>query len=477
MPLIVAECRDERRALALLRESALASATPLYLWSVTEGLRRADFDAPGQQRQTADPGAALRHIKTLTAASIFVLADFHPYLPNPVHVRLLKEIALRQDDVGHKLVLLSHALDLPEELRPFAARFALSLPDRDTLERTVHRIATDWSRRNGGRRVRTDRRTLDQLVTNLLGMSTADAERLARGAIEDDGAITEDDLPDVMEAKYRLLDRTGALSFEYDTARFSEVGGLGRLKAWLNRRRSAFVSDGDGPDRPKGILLVGVQGAGKSLAAKAVAGLWGLPLLRLDMGTLYNKYFGESERNLREAIQTAEVMAPCVLWIDEIEKAMAQDDSDGGVSRRMLGTVLTWMAEKRSAVFLVATANAIDRLPPELVRKGRIDEIFFVDLPDQAVRAEIFRIHLEKRGLDPDLFNNDGLASLTAGFTGAEIEQAVVSALYLARERGEPLVESHLREELEHTSPLSVVMRERIAALRQWAEGRTVPAD
>ncbi|MBA1146731.1 AAA family ATPase [Ectothiorhodospiraceae bacterium WFHF3C12] len=475
VPLVIIESREENRAMQMLRKASLRANRPLYLWSITEGLGRADYEGPAQ-RQTADPGDALRHIKTLTTPSVFAMADFHPYLEDPVNTRLLKEIALAHGQLGHKLVLLSHALDVPQELRPFTARFELTMPDRDALERMVHDIATAWSR-NRGQRVRTDRKTLDKLITNLAGLSRADAERLAKGAIQDDGAITEDDLPQVMEAKYELLDRTGALSFEYETARFSDVGGLNRLKQWLRRRREVFLAPDPALEPPKGILLVGVQGAGKSLAAKAVAGLWQLPLLRLDVGTLYNKYFGESERNLREAIQTAELMAPCVLWIDEIEKAMAEGENDGGVSRRMLGTLLTWMAEKRKPVFLVATANAIERLPPELIRKGRMDEIFFVDLPSADVRGEIFAIHLERRGVEAEDFNLEGLADAAEGFSGAEIEQAVVAALYLARERKQPLDETHVLEELRATSPLSVVMAEKIQALREWARSRSVPAD
>ena len=224
-------------------------------------------------------------------------------------------------------------------------------------------------------------------------------------------------------------------------------------------------------------MLLGVQGCGKSLAAKATAGVYGVPLLRLDFGSLYNKYHGESERNLREALNTAAVMTPCVLWIDEIEKGVAHGDSDGGTSRRILGTFLTWLAEKDVKVFVVATANDISVLPPELVRKGRFDEIFFVDLPQPPVRAEIFRIHLARRQLDPGQFGIAALVAASDGFSGAEIEQAVVSALYTAHARSEPPAKEHVVEELGRTKPLSVVMAERISSLRRWAAHRTVPSD
>ena len=313
-------------------------------------------------------------------------------------------------------------------------------------------------------------------MKNLRGMSHAEARALARRVICDDGAITQDDLPELNKSKFQLLDLEGVLSFEYDTARFAEVGGLRTFKRWLGEREPVFLA-AKAEDLPKGVMLVGVQGGGKSLAAKAVAGLWGLPLLRLDFACLYNKFFGETERNLREALQLAERMAPCVLWMDEIEKGLASGDQDGGVSQRVLGTLLTWMAERKAPVFLVATANAIDRLPPELVRKGRFDELFFVDLPDAEVRAEIFAIHLQRRELEPAQFDLPALAAACEGFAGAEIEQAVVSALYAAQARQQSVDQALLLQMIHSSSPLSVVMAEDLARLRAWADGRTVSAD
>jgi SpoVK/Ycf46/Vps4 family AAA+-type ATPase len=279
-----------------------------------------------------------------------------------------------------------------------------------------------------------------------------------------------------MQAKYQLLEQGGALSFELDTAQFADVGGLAKLKLWLQRRKSIFLDPDPALDPPRGILLVGVQGGGKSLAAKAVSGLWQLPLLRLDFGTLYNKFFGETERNLRNALRTAEAMAPCVLWVDEIEKAIASGDYDSGTSKRVLGTLLTWLAERDRPVFVVATANRIDQLPPELIRKGRLDEIFFVDLPDTDTRAQIFAIHLRKRDQQVEQFDLAALAEQAEGFSGAEIEQAVVAALYLAREQRTPLKYLHLADALRETRPLSVLMAEQLDALRLWAKDRTVAA-
>ncbi|MEJ0088502.1 MAG: AAA family ATPase [Limisphaerales bacterium] len=219
--------------------------------------------------------------------------------------------------------------------------------------------------------------------------------------------ISESEMPEVMRAKYELLERDSVLSFEYETAKFSEIGGMRRLREWLNARKDFFLADDDEMhlDPPRGLLLLGVQGCGKSLVAKATAGIFGVPLLRLDFGVLYNKYYGETERNLRKAFETAEVMSPCVLWMDEIEKGVAVQDDDDGLSRRMLGTFLTWMSERKKSVFVVATANDIVRLPPELVRKGRFDEIFFVDLPTTQSRNDIFNIHFRKRSFNPADFD------------------------------------------------------------------------
>jgi SpoVK/Ycf46/Vps4 family AAA+-type ATPase len=324
--------------------------------------------------------------------------------------------------------------------------------------------------------VKTDRSTLETILRQLGGLTDVDARRIIRSVIHDDGAINRDDLARVTRGRYRLLESNGALSVEFDTTDFDAVGGLHNLKRWISLRRTAFLEPGDSPDTPRGILLTGVQGSGKSLAAKAVAGVWQLPLLRLDFGTLYNKFFGETERNLREALQSAEAMAPCVLWIDEIEKAIAGGDYDSGTSRRMLGNLLTWMAERKAPVFIVATANAIEHLPPELIRKGRLDEIFFVDLPDADTRAEILAIHLRMRGLNPETFDLTELAGLTKGFSGAEIEQAIVAGHYLAREQQAPLDNGHLRAEITRTRPLSQVMAEQIGQLRAWARERTVAA-
>jgi SpoVK/Ycf46/Vps4 family AAA+-type ATPase len=476
--LVVIESWDELRVLETLTRLAIKRGLGLYTWAITEGLQRSGVAHSADEiAASLEPEAALKLIKHDPQPNLYVLCDLHPYLlDNPKLVRLLKEIAQAEGNHRPTLVLVSHALKLPAEVQRYAARFTLALPTEDELLAIVRDEATRWSGSNRGARVRTDNRTLQQVVKNLRGMGHAQARALARQVICNDGAITQDDLPALNKSKFQLLDLDGVVSLEYDTARFAEVGGLRKLKRWLGDREQVFLA-GKSDDLPKGVLLVGVQGGGKSLAAKAVAGLWGLPLLRLDFACLYNKFFGETERNLREALQLAEQMAPCVLWVDEIEKGLASGEQDGGVSQRVLGTLLTWMAERKSPVFMVATANAIDRLPPELVRKGRFDELFFVDLPDVEVRAEIFRIHLQRRELAPELFDLVQLAAVSEGFSGAEIEQAVVSALYAAQARQQTADQALLVQTIHSSAPLSVVMAEDLARLRAWAQGRTVSAD
>ncbi len=478
VPLIVIETREERRVIQLFMRVLVLHRKPLYRWSITEGLRRLDKDF-GAQTHTRKPEELLGQIRSTRQAGIYLLSDFHPYVDDPLHVRLIKDIALAYEDVAHTLVFISHALDVPAEIQWLTARFDLAVPTRRQLGDIVAAEARDWSKKNTGRAVQSSQRMLDRLVDNLVGLPVTDAKRLARGAIEDDGAITESDLPGVMKTKFRLIGQDGVLAYEFDTAQFAEVGGLDKLKSWLGVRKAIFQgqSGADGLDLPKGIMLLGVQGCGKSLAAKAVAGAWGTPLLRLDFGSLYNKYHGETERNLRESLRQAEAMAPCVLWIDEIEKGVSVDSSDSGVSRRLLGSLLTWMAENRSRVFIVATANDIEALPPELLRKGRLDEIFFVDLPDEDTRREILEIHLSKRKVKANGIDLVSCAAACEGFSGAEIEQAVVSALYSAHACKKALNAQTVMDEIGRTRPLSVVMSERIAGLRAWARERTVPAN
>lgn len=481
-PIIVIESQDESRILEMLQEISIRRAAgtylPLFRWTITDGLQRLDI-ALEPQSLNAEPTDALKHIRAVTKPGVYVLLDFHPFLEDPVHVRLLKDICIRYAEVERQIVLLSHNVKVPSELEGFCARFQMSLPDDAAREAIIDKAVADYDREHPLKPVQVDPKARDMLARNLAGLTHADTERLARNAVYIDGALNRSDLPGVMQAKYELLNSGGALQFEYDTASFSEVGGLSKLKSWLSQRKPAFRNQPDAAhlDAPKGILLLGIQGCGKSLAAKATAAIFGVPLLRLDFGTIYDKYHGETERKLRESLKTADVMSPCVLWIDEIEKGIAGRGGETGTTQRVLGTFLTWMAERKSSVFIVATANDISTLPPELVRKGRFDEIFFVDLPSVEIRASILAIHLSRRGQVLSNFDVDGLAKIMSGFSGAEIEQAIVAALYAAHAKSQNLCNEHILHEVSQTRPLSVVMSERIETMRQWATQRTVSCD
>jgi len=482
-PLLAIETAEENRVIETFRHLIAQVLRPLYRWSITDGLQRLDMALPRPTPlETAiapDATATLQALKQAGEAGIYLLLDFAPYLRYPMTLRLLREICQRQRAPAHTLVLVAPKLELPEDIESIVTRFSLSLPGAQELAQIVRDEAFAYSRDNGGRRVEVDADSARAIVRNLRGLSVDDARRIVRKLIYCDGALGPADVAELAKAKFELLNKDGLLHFEYETAQFADVAGLSRLKQWIAQRRAAFLGLKSAArlDPPKGLLLLGVQGCGKSLAAKAVAGGFGVPLVRMDFGTLYNKYHGETERNLRESLKHAEQLAPCVLWVDEIEKGLAGGDNDDGVSRRVLGYLLTWMAERREAVFIVATANQVHDLPAELLRKGRFDEIFFVDLPDAATRAEIFHIHLAKRDLKPADFDLAALATASDGFSGAEIEQAIVSGQYAANADNAAIGQSHVERALRSTRPLSLLMAEQVGALRAWARERTVSAD
>ena len=477
--LIALETREEARVVDTFRHVVSRVLRPLYRWSLTDGLKRLDLDGQDEDEPAPDTTQSLLAIKQQRERGIYLLCDFHPYLRYAMTLRLVREIVARQDSAEHTLVLIAPQIELPPELQDAAVRFAFSPPDEQQLKQLVRDEAAVYSRENGGRRAQIEAQALAAIVRNLRGVMLPDARRIVRHLIFRDGAISVSDLPELAKLKFELLNKQGLLRFEYDTAQFADVCGLARLKTWVAQRRAAYQGAPlpPGLDPPKGLLLLGVQGCGKSLAAKAIAGGFGVPLVRLDFGSMYDKFHGETERNLRESLKSAEAVAPCVLWIDEIEKGLATSDSDDGVSKRVLGYLLTWMAERKSHVFLVATANQVEALPAELLRKGRFDEIFFVDLPGPAVRAELFRLHCQKRKIDWEGFALDALVAATEGYSGAEIEQVVVAALYASHGESQPLAQKHLEEAIAGTRPLSVLMAEKVAALRAWALPRTVPAD
>lgn len=479
--LVVCASPDERRVVSLFSRVAERVQREPWSWTCVEGLRRLGQDSEAQS-SLADPERLLQHIRKLTRPGLFLLLDFHPYLSEAKVIRLIKEVVLDAEVRGHTLVLLSSELQLPNELAPYSVHYHLQLPDSTEIARIVRDELQKFLQREPERKVVADEGSVALLINSLRGLPEADIRRLARGAICDDAAVTRSDIDSVMQAKRSLLQKDGVLEFEFDTATLNDIAGFSNLKRWLAQRKAVMTQPQRGSDPlslppPKGVLLLGVQGCGKSLAAKAIAGGWSLPLLRLDMGAVFNKYMGETERRIRDALKNSEALAPCVLWIDELEKGIASTDFDGGTSQRVLGTLLTWMAERKNPVFLVATANNVQALPAELLRKGRFDEIFFVDLPNSKIREELFRIHLEKRGYQSAGYQLQSLAAATEGFSGAEIEQLIVSALYSAKDSGRPLTQEILQAEIGLTKTLSTIMAEQVSQLRAWAADRCVPAD
>ncbi|WP_369942047.1 AAA family ATPase [Xanthomonas medicagonis] len=482
-PLIVIETQEEARIVALFRQALMQVWRALHRWSITEGLRRIDLDREDEPSGPPDASAVLQAIKQADQRGIYLLLDVVPYLGYASHQRLLRDIVERRHCQPHVLVLIGAKVELPPELEALSTRFNPRLPDANALLKMVQEEAAGYAREFGGRRVEVEGEAVKQVVRNLQGLSLIDARRIARQLIYADGALNAADLPQLARLKFELLNRSGHLHYEYDATRFADVAGARRLKRWIEQRRAVFAGNAPpGLDPPKGVLLLGVQGCGKSMLAKATAAGFGVPLLRLDFGSLYDKYHGETEKNLRTALAAAEQLAPCVLWIDEIEKGLASGGEDGGVSRRVLGYLLTWMAERGAqagagGVFIVATANQVHELPAELLRKGRFDEIFFVDLPDANTRVELLRLHLARRKLREEDFALPALAAAADGFSGAEIEQAIVSGLYAAHAENRPLDTELLMQEVRNTRPLSVMMAEQVQALRAWARERTVPAD
>jgi len=478
-PLVICETVEEKRLEALVRAVASELHFPVFTWSAASGLSPCH---PADAGKTTDLAFALREIRSARGDGVWLLKDPQPHLENPATLRALRETA--QDFAGttRTLVLVGPTLPPRPELDDLEVRFELELPGPDELRSlvvdTVRRLARD----SPSTRVELSREDVAGLVSDLQGLTLFEAERALARAVVEDNALTGEDRRRIRENKRALVEGGGLLEFIAAPEGIEQIGGLERLKKWIAVRKVGFFPrPGEKPlEPPKGILLLGVQGCGKSLAAKAVAASWGLPLLALDAGRLLAPYIGESERNLRDALKRVERIAPCVLWVDEIEKAFVSvrsNESDGGVSKRLLGALLTWMQDRSAKVFLVATANSVEDLPPELMRKGRLDEIFFVDLPGPVAREQIFRLHLAKRGSDPARFDLRQLAAAASGFSGAEIEQVIVSALYESRAAGIPLDTAAVLVSLRSTRPLSVVRAEKIAALRAWAAERCVPAD
>jgi len=479
--LIVLDTVEVERAEQGLALAASRLNLLYFSWSRSRGLRRGVMASDPVTGDTEEPARALATVGE-EGAGLFHFRGLGAHLDDPTVVSHVLDVVQQFTRRRGALVLTGHGIRLPDALRPHATVIRLTGASFDDYRQLLEQLIREYSARTPVKVELTHEDRL-RLVNNLTGLTLNEAEKIITRLIVESGALRARDIERVNAAKRQIVEQDGLLEFHPQTEGLDQVAGLGGLKEWLARRR-AVVSD---PQRavafglgfPKGVLLLGVPGCGKSLCAKAVAHEWGLPLLRLDPSNLYDKYVGESEHNFKRAMLTAERLAPIVLWIDELEKAFASAsaDADGGVSHRIFGTFLSWLQERKGDVFVVATSNDVAKLPPEFIRKGRFDEIFFVDLPGEAAREEILRIHLRKRKQDPAAMAMPQLVAATTGFSGAELEESIVSAMYAAFSAGTALTTETLLAEIAATRPLSQTMPERLDALRRWAAPRTVAAD
>ena len=489
--LIIVDTLEEERVEELFKQIASKLQLHYYSWTRSRGLRRGmSATDPYVDEKTAqpikEPAEALRIVER-EGSGIFHFAGLAAWFGDPVIERHVRDVAMQFAHRRGALVVSGHEnVRLPDSLRPHATILRLPPLRFEDYRALVERIVREQSARMPVK-VELSAAERVSLIQNLTGLSLIEAEKVINQLIMDDGCLRADDVQHALEAKRKMVQQDGLLEYWPAEQGMADVAGLSGLKAWLAKRRN-IVADplratDFGLSFPKGVLLLGVPGCGKSLCAKAVAHEWGLPLLKLDPGNLYDKYVGDSEKNFKRAMQTAERLAPIVLWIDELEKAFAGGsgggggDDDGGVSRRVFGAFLSWLQERRGDVFVVATSNDVAKLPPEFIRKGRFDEVFFVDLPSADARRAIFTIHLRKRKQNSASFDLARLATASEGFSGAEMEQAIVSGLYTAFSAGTPLSTEILLAELASTRPLSRTMRERLDDLRSWAAARTVNAD
>jgi hypothetical protein len=479
--LIVLETNESESAEQIARQIASNLGLHYYYWTRSKGLRRGMSVNDPYVQDTQEPHKALTFIER-EGSGIVLLRDMAAYLDDPLVVSHLLDTLNMLDMRRGALMLVGHDVRLPDRLRPLATTFKVPAPTYDDYRILVERLIREQSARMP---VTVDLTPQDRarLIQNLMGLSLSEAEKIVTRQIIEDGALRARDIEGVIDAKRQAVQQDGLLEYYPAEAPLSGVAGMRGLKQWLARRRTVIADPqraaSMGLEFPKGVLLLGVPGCGKSLCAKAIACEWGLPLLKLDPANLYDKYVGDSEKNFKRAMQTAERMAPVVLWIDELEKAFAagNNDSDGGLSRRVFGTFLSWLQDRRGSVFVVATSNDVSQLPPEFIRKGRFDEVFFVDLPQADARRDVFSIHLAKRRQDPSRFDLGLLAEASDGFSGAEIEQCVAGALYAAFSANAPLTGQMVLDEVRRTRPLSQTMPERVDGLREWARPRVVMAD
>ena len=510
-PIVVMETVEEVRAMSLVRTACSELSLAVFEWTIADGLVRSGNGAaappPPQARSlsatsdgagaktamynTADPVQALANLEAMTSEAVYVLKDFHRHMDSPVVVRRLRDVGQKFSANRRTLILTAPAIEMPPELASLVEFLDLPLPDHDRLREIIHETYTRMAATHQ-LRLQLDATGVDAMAGNLRGLTEETAERAISQAVVGRLALSVDCITDVLEAKKDLLKRSEMLEFVDSTDTMASVGGLQNLKSWLLQRRGAW-DDGAikfGLEPPKGVIILGVQGCGKSLCARSVAGEWKLPLVKFDTAAVYDKFIGETEKRIQKVFKVAEGLAPCILWIDELEKVFAGSgpdsaSADAGVSSRLLASFLSWMQDRKPAVFVAATCNNVTVLPPELIRKGRFDELFFVDLPTAAERKQVFAIQLTKRKRNPADYDLDQIAEAAKGFSGAEIESAVQTALYAAFSRDgarpvspaaskQDLTTEDLLGALSSTVPLSITRAEEIAELRAWAKNRAV---
>jgi ATP-dependent 26S proteasome regulatory subunit len=481
-PLLYIITNEETRVQNLLVEIAAKRQKKVYEWTYSSGIVPAGSSIQSQKSRNAatkDPLAALDLVIEQVEPAIFLFKDFHPFLTrnNYAVIRRLKDIALHLKNSFKTIVLISPIMEIPAELEKEITVINFPQPTKEDLGALLDKIIEELGELKQVK-VELNGEGRERLLQAALGLTLGEAENVFAKIIVKEQQLSADHINEVFAEKQQIIRKSGLLEYYAANEDFASVGGLSILKQWLNKRVIAFTAEAQafGLPPPKGILLLGVQGCGKSLCAKAVSRLWQLPLLRFDMGRMFGSLVGSSEENVRRAIGVAESIAPAILWVDEIDKAFVGSQSsgvtDGGTTARVFGTFLTWLSEKSAPVFVVATANDVSQLPPELLRKGRLDEIFYVDLPFEEERREIFRIHLSKRGRNPEGFDLSALVAASGEFSGAEIEEAIISALYDAFYEKQELNTNHVVAALQQTVPLAKTMAEKVTAQRDWANGR-----
>ena len=508
-PIVVMETIEEMRAVRLVRAACSALGLATFEWSIASGLLRcgssvgelvtdgmdpaisfqgthSGFESTEQNIKalynSREPAQMLGNLEGISIEATFILKDLHRHMDDPVVVRRLRDVGQKFSANRRTVILTAPKIEIPPELSGLVEFLDLPLPDRRRLRQIIDETLVRISKTHTLQR-KLDPAGMDAMADNLRGLTEEEAERAISQGLVARYALSQEVVADVLEAKKTLLKRSQMVEFIEASDTLADVGGLENLKGWLAPRRGAWEDSARefGLEPPHGVIILGVQGCGKSLCARAVAGEWNLPLVKFDTSAVYDKYVGETEKRIRKVFRVAEGLAPCVLWIDELEKVFAGSgadsaSADAGVSSRLLAAFLSWMQDRKAAVFVAATCNNVTVLPPELIRKGRFDELFFVDLPTQTERRQIFSIQLARRKRSPAEFDLERLAEAARGYSGAEIDAALQGALYAAYSEKTPLTANSVMRALAQTVPLSTTRAEEIASLREWARTRAVPA-